>query len=69
VGHIRGAKRYPVDVVFRFTVEEEETDRRQETTQFVRLVLDRNGIQRMQRFPEPSAPGTPSGTVPWQSAA
>ncbi|MFP2907188.1 hypothetical protein ACLESD_19485 [Pyxidicoccus sp. 3LFB2] len=69
VGHIRGAKRYPVDVVFRFTVEEEETDRRQETTQFVRLVLDRNGIQRMQRFPEPSFPGTPPGTVPWQSAA
>jgi len=69
VGHIRGAKRYPVDVVFRFTVEEEETDRRQETTQFVRLVLDRNGIQRMQRFPEPSSPGTPPGTVTCQSAA
>ncbi len=69
VGHIRGAKRYPVDVVFRFTVEEEETDRREETTQFVRLVLDRNGIQRMQRFPEPSSPGSPSGTVPVRSAA
>lgn len=69
VGHIRGAKRYPVDVVFRFTVEEEETDRRQETTQFVRLVLDRNGIQRMQRFPEASPPGTPSGAASWQSAA
>ncbi len=68
VGHIRGAKRYPVDVVFRFTVEEEETDRREETTQFVRLVLDRNGIQRMQRFPEHS-PGTPPGNVPWRSAA
>ncbi|NMO17299.1 hypothetical protein HPC49_06680 [Pyxidicoccus fallax] len=68
VGHIRGAKRYPVDVVFRFTVEEEETDRREETTQFVRLVLDRNGIQRMQRFSEPS-PSTPPGNVPWRSAA
>jgi hypothetical protein len=55
--------------VFRFTVEEEETDRRQETTQFVRLVLDRNGIQRMQRFPETPTPGMPPGTVPWQSAA
>ena len=68
VGHIRGAKRYPVDVVFRFTVVEEEPDRRQETTQFVRLVLDRNGIQRMQRFPE-SSPGVPPGSAPWQSAA
>jgi hypothetical protein len=68
VGHIRGAKRYLVDVVFRFIVEDEETDRRQESTQFVRLVLDRNGIQRMQRLAE-AAPGTPPGPVPVQSAA
>lgn len=68
VGHIRGAKRYPVDVVFRFTVEDEETDRRQETTQLVRLVLDRNGIQRMQRLTEPFA-GSPPAPTPWQSAA
>ncbi|MCE9666869.1 hypothetical protein LY474_03490 [Myxococcus stipitatus] len=68
VGHIRGTKRYPVDVVFRFTVEEEETDRKQETVELVRLVLDRNGIQRMQRFSEASQ-GTPPGPMPWQSAA
>ncbi len=68
VGHIRGAKRYPVDMVFRFTVEDEETDRRQETTQLVRLVLDRNGIQRMLRLTEAPA-GTPPGPTPWQSAA
>ncbi|MCP3060770.1 hypothetical protein LXT21_18450 [Myxococcus sp. K38C18041901] len=68
VGHIRGAKRYPVDVVLRFTVEEEETDRRQESTQLVRLVLDRNGIQRMLRFADTAA-GAPPGPMPWQSAA
>ncbi|MFP2925369.1 hypothetical protein ACLESO_09150 [Pyxidicoccus sp. 3LG] len=68
VGHIRGAKRYPVDMVFRFTVVEEETDRRQETQEFVRLMLDRNGIQRMQRFIEPP-PGSPPGSVPLRSAA
>ncbi|NVI97905.1 hypothetical protein HV824_07185 [Myxococcus sp. AM009] len=68
VGHIRGTKRYPVDMVFRFTVVEEETDRRQDSVQFVRLVLDRNGIQRMQRFTDPG-PGAPPSRSGWKSAA
>ncbi|RKH30054.1 hypothetical protein D7V77_04030 [Corallococcus sp. CA041A] len=75
VGHIRGAKRYPVDLVFRFTVMEDGV--RHESAQLVRLVLDRNGIQRMQNFARaPEAPvgarveaSEPTGSLPIRPAA
>jgi len=67
VGHIRGTKRYPVDMVFRFAVVEEAA-RSEDSVQFVRLVLDRNGIQRMQRFPE-RGPGKAPVRSGWKSAA
>ncbi|MBN8466849.1 hypothetical protein JYJ95_10000 [Corallococcus exiguus] len=75
VGHIRGAKRYPVDLVFRFTVMEDGV--RHESAQLVRLVLDRNGIQRMQNFiraPEapvaaPAEVSEPAGSLPIRPAA
>lgn len=43
---IRAAKVYKVDVVFRFQVTEEETP----ATTLLRLVLDRRGIKRIERF-------------------
>lgn len=48
VGRVRGAKSYQVDVAFRFTVD--EAAQKETKLQFVRLVLDRNGIKRMLRF-------------------
>lgn len=67
VGHIRGAKRYPVDLVFRFAVE--GAGERKESAQLVRLVLDRNGIQRMQTFAQTGRAEAPAGSVPCQPAA
>ncbi|MBJ6763319.1 hypothetical protein JGU66_21325 [Myxococcaceae bacterium JPH2] len=67
VGRIRGAKRYAVDLVFRFTVE--EAGGRKESSQVVRLVLDRNGIQRMQTYPSPATPEASAGPGACQPAA
>lgn len=48
VGHVRASKAYRVDLACRITAEED--DRRETTIQVVRLVLDRNGIKRMDRL-------------------
>jgi len=48
VGHVRASKAYRVDLACRITAE--EGDRRETTIQAVRLVLDRNGIKRMDRL-------------------
>jgi hypothetical protein len=53
VGKIKAAKRYRVDMVFRFMVD--DADQQRSSTQLVRLVLDRNGIKRMVRVSEPAA--------------
>jgi hypothetical protein len=45
VGRVRAAKAYPVDLACRITAE--EGGRKEIVTQVVRLVLDRNGIKRM----------------------
>jgi hypothetical protein len=45
VGRVRGAKRYQVDLAFRFTVHEAGQER--VSLQLVRLMMDRNGIKRM----------------------
>lgn len=66
VGHIRGAKRYPVDLVFRFTVMEDGV--RHESAQLVRLVLDRNGIQRMQHLARGQEGAEAVGPLPFQPA-
>jgi hypothetical protein len=58
VGRVKAAKRYQVDLAFRFTVD--DADQKKVSLQLVRLVLDRNGIKRMLRFhseaQSPSAP-------------
>jgi hypothetical protein len=54
VGQIKAAKSYAVDVALRFEVGERGI--RSTTSQLVRLVLDRNGIKRLERF---DAAGTP----------
>lgn len=51
VAQIRAAKSYEVDVALRFDVE--DAGGRSDTCQLVRLVLDRNGIKRLQRFDPP----------------
>src|SRR5690606_12206128 len=45
VGRVRAAKAYPVDLACRIIAE--EGGRKEIVTQVVRLVLDRNGIKRM----------------------
>jgi len=53
VGRVRGAKSYQVDMAFRFIVQEAGKER--VSLRLVRLVMDRNGIKRMQRLgPEPA---------------
>jgi hypothetical protein len=47
VGRVRAAKSYAVDLVFRFQIHEDKLKETQ--VEYVRLVLDRNGIKRMQR--------------------
>nr|WP_153864886.1 MULTISPECIES: hypothetical protein [Myxococcaceae] len=61
VGHVRGAKRYQVDLVLRCTVSgPRESGTPRVSLSLVRLVLDRNGIARLQRLtPEPPAQGEP----------
>ena len=64
VGHVRGAKRYQVDLVLRCTVTGKgsgEAARGRVSLELVRLVLDRNGIARLQRLtpPQPPAQGEP----------
>jgi hypothetical protein len=60
VGRVKGAKSYQVDVGFRFTATEGDVKR--VSFQFIRLVLDRNGIKRMLR-------SSPAATEPARSAA
>lgn len=48
VGRVRAAKAYPVDLACRITAE--EGNRRETVIQVVRLVLNRNGIKRMDRL-------------------
>lgn len=57
VGHVRGAKRYQVDLVLRCTA----GNPGRVSLELVRLVLDRNGIARLQRLtpPTPPAQGEP----------
>jgi hypothetical protein len=55
VGRVRAAKAYQVDLAFRFTVD--DADQKRTSLQMVRLVLDRNGIKRMQRSEAQSAAG------------
>jgi hypothetical protein len=65
VGHIRAAKRYHVDIAFRFSVD----DGRSKSVSFrlARLVLDRDGIKRMIRFQPDSV--SPGSNVPARSVA
>ena len=53
VGRVRAVKAYRVDLACRFTAEEGE--RRETTIQVVRLVLDRNGIKRLDRLQSSTA--------------
>jgi hypothetical protein len=48
MGRVRASKAYPIDLAFRFTVD--DADQKRTTLQMVRLILDRNGIKRMERF-------------------
>jgi hypothetical protein len=48
IGHIRGAKRYYVDIAFRFSVDHGRS--KSVSFRLARLVLDRDGIKRMVRF-------------------
>jgi hypothetical protein len=66
VGRVRAAKSYQVDLAFRFTTD--EADQEKVSVQMVRLVLDRNGIKRMQRF-VPEQPGMPPHPEPYRTAA
>ena len=64
VGHVRGAKRYQVDLVLRCTVMPRSVmpgaARPRVSLELVRVVLDRNGISRLQRLtPESAAQGLP----------
>jgi hypothetical protein len=63
VGHVRGAKRYQVDLVLRCTVAGKGSGpaaRGRVSLELVRLVLDRNGIARLQRLSsEAPAQGEP----------
>jgi hypothetical protein len=52
---IRAAKVYKVDVVFRFSITEAETP----VTTLVRLILDRRGIKRIERFEADGRPSLP----------
>jgi hypothetical protein len=55
VGHVRAAKRYQVDVAFRFCVDQGRTKR--VSLELARLVLDRDGIRRMINLrPEGTSP-------------
>ncbi len=57
VGQVKAAKSYRVDMAFRFYVDD---GRRQETSlKLVQLVLDRNGIKRMDVLPKAKAPVEP----------
>ena len=53
VGRVRAVKAYRVDLACRFTAE--EGARRETTIQVVRLVLDRNGIKRLDRLQSSAA--------------
>ncbi len=67
VGRLQLAKRYRVDVAFRFMVDDGNT--KQTTVQLIRFVLDRNGIKRMSELaPEtvvtqPSPAPTPADAL------
>jgi hypothetical protein len=69
VGHVRGAKRYQVDLVLRCTVMHRgaarEAARPRVSLELVRVVLDRNGISRLQRL----TPELPGQGQPQRSAA
>lgn len=65
VGHIRAAKRYQVDIAFRFSVDQGR--HKQVSLQLARLVLDRDGIKRMVRFQPEAAPA--GGAPPIRSVA
>ncbi len=68
VGRVRGAKRYLVDLAFRFTVHEAGEER--VSLQLVRLMMDRNGIKRMLKLgPEVGPPEQPPRPQPFRSAA
>jgi hypothetical protein len=57
VGHIRAAKRYHVDLAFRFSVDHGRS--KNVSFRLARLVLDRDGIKRMTRFqPDSSSPSS-----------
>lgn len=58
VGRVRAAKRYQVDIAFRFSVDQGR--RREVSLELARLVLDRDGIKRMMRFqPNTTSTGAP----------
>jgi hypothetical protein len=63
VARVKAAKRYQVDLGFRFIVH--QGDEKRVSVQMVRLMLDRNGIKRMIRLNSP----TPTGTVSERSVA
>ena len=48
VGKLKAAKSYQVDLAFRFSVDDGDTQK--SDVQLVRLVIDRNGIKRMLRL-------------------
>jgi hypothetical protein len=48
VGRVKASKAYQVDLAFRFSVD--DADQKRTSLQMVRLILDRNGIKRMERF-------------------
>jgi hypothetical protein len=56
VGRIRAAKRYYVDIAFRFSVDHRRS--RNVSFRLARLVLDRDGIKRMVRFQPDARPGS-----------
>ncbi len=65
VGHIRAAKRYQVDIAFRFSVD--QGPHQQVSLQLARLVLDRDGIKRMVRYQPDVTPA--GGARPIRSVA
>ena len=68
VGRVRGAKRYQVDLAFRFTVQ--EADHERVSLQLVRLMMDRNGIKRMLNLgPRVEPPEQPPRPQPFRSVA
>ncbi len=61
VGRVKATKSYQIDLAFRFAVD--DGDHRRTTLQLVRLVIDRNGIKRMQRFAPLEREGVPVRVV------